>query len=128
MGFIMIEQLAAQIRSLVYTVICFHCILQITQGSTYQRYLKFFVYLLTLCSCCQMLLFFVGKINESWQEADSVCEEWIQEWIGDDAINEAALEQYSRSLEQRIQEQAIEEYERREQENEQSATEAEGIY
>ena len=50
------EQLVTQMRVLIYTVICFQCLLQITQGSIYQKYLKLFMYLLTLCICCQILV------------------------------------------------------------------------
>ena len=57
------EQLVTQMRVLIYTVICFQCLLQITQGSIYQKYLKLFMYLLTLCICCQILTNFVDKLT-----------------------------------------------------------------
>lgn len=60
------EQLVTQMRVLIYTVICFQCLLQITQGSIYQKYLKLFMYLLTLCICCQILTNFVDKLRSDW--------------------------------------------------------------
>ena len=36
------ENLAVEVRRLVYTVICFQCLIQLTEGSGYQKYLKLF--------------------------------------------------------------------------------------
>lgn len=117
------EQLATQMRVLIYTVICFQCLLQITQGSIYQKYLKLFMYLLTLCICCQILTNFVDKLRNDWLGVDYVSTEWMQKWNEDSTMPQEKIEQYSKWLEDRIIEDAQEEYDRREQDNEQNLEE-----
>lgn len=117
------EQLATQMRVLIYTVICFQCLLQITQGSIYQKYLKLFMYLLTLCICCQILTNFVDKLRNDWLGVDYVSTEWMQKWNEDSTLPQEKIEQYSKWLEDRIIEDAQEEYDRREQDNEQNLEE-----
>ena len=41
------EYLAVEVRRLVYTVICFQCLIQLTEGSGYQKYLKLFSYFIS---------------------------------------------------------------------------------
>lgn len=117
------EQLATQMRVLIYTVICFQCLLQITQGSIYQKYLKLFMYLLTLCICCQILTNFVDKLRNDWLGVDYVSTEWMQKWSEGSTMPQEKIEQYSKWLEDRIIEDAQEEYDRREQDNEQNLEE-----
>ena len=117
------EQLVTQMRVLIYTVICFQCLLQITQGSIYQKYLKLFMYLLTLCSCCQILTNFVDKLRNDWVGVDYASTEWMQKWNEDSTLPQEKIEQYSKWLEDRIIEDAQEEYDRREQDNEQNLEE-----
>lgn len=117
------EQLATQMRVLIYTVICFQCLLQITQGSIYQKYLKLFMYLLTLCICCQILTNFVDKLRNDWLGVDYASTEWMQKWNEDSTLPQEKIEQYSKWLEDRIIEDAQEEYDRREQDNEQNLEE-----
>lgn len=117
------EQLVTQMRVLIYTVICFQCLLQITQGSIYQKYLKLFMYLLTLCICCQILTNFVDKLRNDWLEVDYASTEWMQKWNEDSTLPQEKIEQYSKWLEDRIIEDAQEEYDRREQDNEQNLEE-----
>lgn len=117
------EQLATQMRVLIYTVICFQCLLQITQGSIYQKYLKLFMYLLTLCICCQILTNFVDKLRSDWLGVDYASTEWMQKWNEDSTLPQEKIEQYSKWLEDRIIEDAQEEYDRREQDNEQNLEE-----
>lgn len=76
------EQLAFEIRRLVYTVICFQCLLQFTAGSVYQRYLKLFSYFLTICMCCGVISLFVSRFEESMLSAQSIYDEWENEWQG----------------------------------------------
>lgn len=111
------EQLTGQVRTLIYTVICFQCLLQLTQGSVYQKYLKFFVYLLTLSICCRILLGFTGQLSKDWHEADVIFEEWMQEWMDTETPAEEELSEYNHVLKEQITKQAQEEYDRREQEN-----------
>lgn len=117
------EQLVTQMRVLIYTVICFQCLLQITQGSIYQKYLKLFMYLLTLCICCQILTNFVDKLRNDWEGVDYASTEWMQKWNEDSTLPQEKIEQYSKWLEDRIIEDAQEEYDRREQDNEQNLEE-----
>ena len=117
------EQLVTQMRVLIYTVICFQCFLQITQGSIYQKYLKLFMYLLTLCICCQILTNFVDKLRNDWVGVDYASTEWMQTWNEDSTLPQEKIEQYSKWLEDRIIEDAQEEYDRREQDNEQNLEE-----
>ena len=117
------EQLVTQMRVLIYTVICFQCFLQITQGSIYQKYLKLFMYLLTLCICCQILTNFVDKLRNDWVWVDYASTEWMQNWNEDSTLPQEKIEQYSKWLEDRIIEDAQEEYDRREQDNEQNLEE-----
>lgn len=117
------EQLVTQMRVLIYTVICFQCLLQITQGSIYQKYLKLFMYLLTLCICCQILTNFVDKLRNDWVGVDYASTEWMQTWNEDSTLPQEKIEQYSKWLEDRIIEDAQEEYDRREQDNEQNLEE-----
>ena len=117
------EQLVTQMRVLIYTVICFQCLLQITQGSIYQKYLKLFMYLLTLCICCQILTNFVDKLRNDWVGVDYASTEWMQKWNEDSTLPQGKIEQYSKWLEDRIIEDAQEEYDRREQDNEQNLEE-----
>lgn len=117
------EQLVTQMRVLIYTVICFQCLLQITQGSIYQKYLKLFMYLLTLCICCQILTNFVDKLRNDWMGVDYASTEWMQKWNEDSTLPQEKIEQYSKWLEDRIIEDAQEEYDRREQDNEQNLEE-----
>ena len=117
------EQLVTQMRVLIYTVICFQCLLQITQGSIYQKYLKLFMYLLTLCICCQILTNFVDKLRNDWVWVDYASTEWMQKWNEDSTLPQEKIEQYSKWLEDRVIEDAQEEYDRREQDNEQNLEE-----
>ncbi len=74
------EQLTLEIRKLVYTVICFQCLLQLTAGSVYQRYLKLFSYFLTMCMCCGVIYSFVGQLEDSMMSAQQVYDAFEQEW------------------------------------------------
>ena len=113
------EQLVTQMRVLI----CFQCLLQITQGSIYQKYLKLFMYLLTLCICCQILTNFVDKLRSDWLGVDYASTEWMQKWNEDSTLPQEKIEQYSKWLEDRVIEDAQEEYDRREQDNEQNLEE-----
>lgn len=74
------ELLAAEVRRLVYTVICFQCLIQLTEGSVYQKYLKLFSYLLTMCICCNVIFSFLGQMENSFSEADQLYSRWEKEW------------------------------------------------
>ena len=85
------EQLTDEIRRLVYTVICFQCIIQFAAGSVYQRYLKLFSYFLAICMCCGVISSFMGEFDESMISAQRLYDEWNDEWqelLDIDRINE----------------------------------------
>lgn len=107
------EALAAEVRKLIYTIICFQCLLQLTEGSAYQKYLKFFSYLLTMCICCSVIVRFVGQVEESLADADSLYENWEKEWEELMAVEEPRIEaEYKKQdlWENKIMEKAYEEY------------------
>ena len=74
------EYLAMEVRRLMYTVICFQCLIQLTEGSAYQKYLKLFSYLLTMCICCNVIFSFAGQVENQFSEADQLYERWEKEW------------------------------------------------
>lgn len=74
------ENLAVEVRRLVYTVICFQCLIQLTEGSGYQKYLKLFSYLLTMCICFNVIFSFMGQVENNFSKADKLYDRWEQEW------------------------------------------------
>lgn len=74
------ELFATEVRRLVYTVICFRCLLQLTEGSDYQKYLRFFSYVLTLCICCNVIFSFAGQVGKCMDETDRLYAEWEEKW------------------------------------------------
>lgn len=108
------DNLAAEARKLIYTIICFQCLLQLTEGSAYQKYLKLFSYLLTLCICCTIVFHYVGQVEESLVEADRLYTDWEKEWrrimsVEDTQIKKEYDEQ--RLWEDKIIDEAYKEYE-----------------
>lgn len=109
------EYLAAEVRRLVYTVIFFQCLIQLTEGSVYQKYLKLFSYLLTMCICCNVVFSFAGQIENSFSEADQLYSRWEKEWkkmTEADQIYEGAA-YYEKLWNEKIIGEAHEEYESR---------------
>lgn len=74
------DYLAAEIRRLVYTVICFQCLIQLMEGSAYRKYIRVFSYLVTMCVCCGVVFSFAGQLEDSLREADELYSEWESEW------------------------------------------------
>lgn len=74
------ELLATEVRRLVYTVICFRCLLQLTEGSDFQKYLRFFSYVLMLCICCNVIFSFAGQVGKCMDETDQLYAEWEEKW------------------------------------------------
>ena len=109
------EYLAMEVRRLMYTVICFQCLIQLTEGSAYQKYLKVFSYLLTMCICCNVIFSFAGQVENEFSEADQLYERWEQEWremTASDRIDEGET-YYKKLWEDEIIGGAHEEYDRR---------------
>ena len=90
------EALTQEVRSLVYIMICFQCILELVSGSTYQKYLKLLAYLITICICCNIFVSFIRQIEYCWGQADKQYEEWENDTgeIVDMEENSDLLEQY----------------------------------
>lgn len=107
------EQLTMEIRKLVYTVICFQCLLQLTAGNVYHRYLKLFSHFLTMCMCCSILYSFVGQLEDSMMSAQQVYDEFERGW-GDMAdmkrIRESSSYYTNQIWNGRIVEDAYEQY------------------
>lgn len=84
-------------KKLIYTIICFKCILQITEGSPYQKYIKLFSHLLILCMCCGMLFSFKDS-------ADKLYSDWQLQWekITDIAIDEDSIKAGSEYYEEML--------------------------
>lgn len=109
------EYLAMEVRRLMYTVICFQCLIQLTEGSAYQKYLKLFSYLLTMCICCNVIFSFAGQVENQFSEADQLYERWEKEWremTASDRIDEGET-YYKKLWEDEIIGGAHEEYDRR---------------
>lgn len=73
-------QLAINIRRLIYVIICYQCMLQLTNGSSYQKYLKFVSYMIVLCISCRILISFIGNVESSIYDAGKMYESWITQW------------------------------------------------
>ena len=109
------EYLAMEVRRLMYTVICFQCLIQLTEGSAYQKYLKVFSYLLTMCICCNVIFSFAGQVENEFSEADQLYERWEKEWremTASDRIDEGET-YYKKLWEDEIIGGAHDEYDRR---------------
>ncbi len=109
------EYLAMEVRRLMYTVICFQCLIQLTEGSAYQKYLKLFSYLLTMCICCNVIFSFAGQVENQFSEADQLYERWEKEWremTASDRVDEGET-YYKKLWEDEIIGGAHEEYDRR---------------
>lgn len=107
------DALATEARKLIYTIICFQCLLQLTEGSSYQKYLKLFSYLLTLCICCTIVFNYIGQVEESLVEADRLYDDWEKEWRQMMSIDNSQIEKEydeQRLWEDKIIEEAYKEY------------------
>lgn len=115
------EYLAAEVRKLIYTIICFQCLLQLTEGRPYQKYLKFFSYLLTMCICCNVIFQFAGQMEDQIHEADRLYAEWEEEWLRMTSGKQMRIEEENsgqRLWENRIMDEAYREYDSRKGEGE----------
>ena len=74
------SEFAQGLRSFVYTIICMECLLQITSGNAYHRYMKLFTYILIVCLSCRMIFAVVNQIEEKSQTMEVMYEEWLEEW------------------------------------------------
>lgn len=76
----MMYRLASEIRQLIYLMICFQCLLNLTNGSVYQKYIKFVTYIMTMCICCRIVISFVNNFAYDIESADEIYESWEAQW------------------------------------------------
>ena len=74
------DELALQVRTFIYTMICFQCLLQLSAGNSFYKYLKLFSQLLAISICCNIFLCCVGIVDSSWSQADKIYKEWEKQW------------------------------------------------
>ncbi|MBQ6788496.1 MAG: hypothetical protein IJO85_12365 [Lachnospiraceae bacterium] len=74
------EELALRVRAFVYTMICFQCLIQLSAGNSFYKYLKLISQLFALCICCNIIFSFLGIVEDGWKQADKVYEEWEKQW------------------------------------------------
>lgn len=80
------EELMFRVRTFVYTMICFQCLLQLSIGNSFHRYLKLFSQLLALCICCNIFFSFLGIMDDGWEQADRIYEQWQKGWHEEELI------------------------------------------
>ncbi|MBQ3165466.1 MAG: hypothetical protein IJC02_13220 [Lachnospiraceae bacterium] len=78
------EELALKVRAFVYAMICFQCLIQLFVGSSFYKYLKFISRLLAVCICSSIVFSFFGIVEDGWEQADKVYEEWEEQWQKDE--------------------------------------------
>lgn len=74
------EELALRVRAFVYTMICFQCLIQLSVGNSFYKYLKLISQLFALCICCNIVFSFLGIVEDGWEQADKVYEQWEKQW------------------------------------------------
>ena len=82
------EELALRVRIFVYTMICFQCLIQLTAGNSFHKYLKLISQLLALCICCNMFFSFLGIVDDGWEQADKVYEQWQVQWSEEEGFED----------------------------------------
>lgn len=74
------DELALRVRTFVYTMICFQCLIQLSVGNSFYKYLKLISQLFALCICCNIVFSFLGIVEDGWEQADRVYEQWEEQW------------------------------------------------
>lgn len=69
-----------EMRAFVYSVICFQCLLQLTSGSCYHKYVKLLVRLITLCICCNLMFSLVEQIKMDSVYTQKQYMSWLEQW------------------------------------------------
>ncbi len=100
------EELAVRVRTFVYTMICFQCLVQLSAGNAFHKYLKLFSQLISLCILCNIFFSFCGLVDGGWEQADRIYEQWKRQWEMETASKEA-----DGYLENQIVEKAVYEFE-----------------
>lgn len=78
------EELALRVRTFVYTMICFQCLIQLSVGNAFYKYLKLFSQLLAICICCNIFFSFLGIVDDGWEQADEIYEQWQKQWSNEE--------------------------------------------
>lgn len=74
------NEFAQSLRAFVYTVICIECLLQLTSGNVYHRYMKLFGYILIMCVSCNMIFGVLNQVEEKTRHMDEMYKEWLEQW------------------------------------------------
>ncbi len=80
------EELSLQVRSFVYTMICFQCLLQLSAGNSFHKYVKLISQLLALCICCNIAFSFFGIVEDGWKQADRIYQQWEAQWLEESEV------------------------------------------
>lgn len=100
------DELALRVRTFVYTMICFQCLIQLSVGNSFYKYLKLISQLFALCICCNIVFSFFGIVEDGWEQADRIYEQWEEQWQSKSTL--ADMEGY---LQGKITEGTVEEFE-----------------
>lgn len=79
-GDIEMSEFSHSLRSFIYAMICMECLLQLTNGSSYHRYMKLFTHILMVCISCSMIFGVVNQWEEKMLDMDKMYEEWLEQW------------------------------------------------
>lgn len=72
----MFQAVLQEMRFFTYTILCFQCISKLFSGSSYEKYLQLFQYLLILIMGVQIILHFVDAFGQEYLQF----EEWYAQW------------------------------------------------
>lgn len=72
----MLEGMLQEIRSFTYTVLCFQCLTRLFGGSSYEKYLQLFQYLLILMMGIHILFHIMDAFGQEFVQF----EDWYMQW------------------------------------------------
>ena len=72
----MLEGMLQEIRAFTYTVLCFQCLTRLFYGSSYEKYLQLFQYLLVLIMGIHIIFNFIDFFGQGILQF----EEWYAQW------------------------------------------------
>lgn len=71
---------SGEMQAFVYAVICFQCLMQLTSGSCYHKYVKFLVRLIILCICCNLMVSLTEQIKLDSDYTQKQYADWLEQW------------------------------------------------
>lgn len=99
------DELVLRVRTFVYSMICFQCLIQLTAGNPFHKYLKLFSQLIAISICCNIFFSFFGIVESGWEQADEIYERWQIQWSGEQEL--AGMDGY---LQKNIMEKSMDEF------------------